>query len=66
MARQKQPATATATAGTTFPTAEAVDIGKLVEDLDGMLTPGPIRSHPEGMSAAGSRHPISLSSPLMS
>jgi len=36
MARQKQPATATA--GTTFPTAEAVDIGKLVEDLDGMLT----------------------------
>ena len=36
MARQKQPPTATA--GTTFPTAEAVDIGKLVEDLDGMLT----------------------------
>jgi hypothetical protein len=27
---------------------------------------GPIRSHPEDVPAAGSRHPISLSSPLMS
>jgi DNA replication protein DnaC len=36
MARQKQPATATT--GTTFPAAEAVDITQLVEDLDGMLS----------------------------
>ena len=38
MARQKQLAPTTATAGTTFPAAEAVDIAQLVEDLDAMLT----------------------------
>ena len=36
MARQKPPATATA--GTTFPAVEAVDIAQLVEDLDRMLS----------------------------
>ncbi|QNI71228.1 hypothetical protein [Cyanobium sp. NS01] len=35
-----------------------------VEQKNGM--PGSIRSHPEGRSSAGSRHPSSLSSPLMS
>ena len=28
--------------------------------------PGPIRSHPEGLGLAGSRHPSRRSSPLMS
>jgi|LauGreDrversion2_6_1035139.scaffolds.fasta_scaffold105654_1 hypothetical protein len=36
MAGQKQPSTADA--GTTIPSAEAVDIAQLVEDLDAMLT----------------------------
>ena len=30
------------------------------------LGPGPIRSHPEDWGSAGSRHPKSLKSPLMS
>ncbi|NBO66209.1 MAG: hypothetical protein EBU88_15440, partial [Acidobacteria bacterium] len=61
MARQKQPATATA--GTTFPTAEAVDIGKLVEDLDGMLTRlrlGAIREQLDGLLEEAARRQLNL------
>ncbi len=38
MARNKQLATTTVAMPSGFPTAEAVDIAQLVEDLDGMLT----------------------------
>ena len=61
MARQKQPATATA--GTTFPTAEAVDIGKLVEDLDGMLTRlrlGAIREQLDALLEEAARRQLNL------
>ena len=51
MARQKPPATATA--GTTFPAAETVDIAQLVEDLDGMLSRLRQPGRPEAHAARG-------------
>ena len=44
----------------------AAGSGRAESKSAGGAAAGPIRSHPEGVSAAGSRHPISLSSPLMS
>ena len=61
MARQKPPATATA--GTTFPSAEAADIAQLVEDLDGMLSRlrlGAIREHLDGLLEEASRRQLNL------
>ncbi|MFM1799875.1 MAG: putative Insertion sequence ATP-binding protein [Cyanobacteriota bacterium] len=61
MARQKQ--SATATAGTTFATAEAVDIGQLVGDLDGMLTRlrlGAIREQLDALLEEAARRQLNL------
>ena len=61
MARQK-PA-ATATAGTTFPTAEAADIAQLVEDLDAMLSRlrlGAIREQLDGLLEEAARRQLNL------
>ena len=61
MARQKPPATATT--GTTFPAAEAVDITQLVEDLDGMLSRlrlGAIREQLDGLLDEAARRQLNL------
>ena len=61
MARQKQPATATA--GTTFPAAETVDIAQLVEDLDAMLTRlrlGAIREQLDALLEEAARRELNL------
>ncbi len=61
MARSKQPATATT--GTTFPDAEAVDIAQLVEDLDGMLSRlrlGEIREQLDALLEEAARRQLNL------
>jgi DNA replication protein DnaC len=61
MARQKQPVTATA--GTTFPAAETVDIAQLVEDLDAMLTRlrlGAIREQLDALLEEAARRELNL------
>lgn len=61
MARSKQPATATV--ATTVPTAEAVDIAQLVEDLDGMLSRlrlGAIREQLDALLEEAARRQLNL------
>lgn len=63
MARSKQPAAPTATVATTFPSAEAVDIAQLVEDLDGMLSRlrlGAIREQLDGLLEEAARRQLNL------
>ena len=63
MARSKQAEPATATAGTTFPAAETVDIAQLVEDLDGMLSRlrlGAIREQLDALLEEAARRQLNL------
>jgi len=63
MARGKQPAAATATVATTFPSAEVVDIPQLVEDLDAMLTRlrlGAIREQLDALLEEAARRQLNL------
>jgi DNA replication protein DnaC len=61
MTASKQPATVTV--ATTFPSAEAVDIGQLVEDLDAMLTRlrlGAIREQLDGLLEEAAQRQLNL------
>ena len=61
MARQKPPVTATAV--TTFPSAEAADIAQLVEDLDAMLSRlrlGAIREQLDALLEEAARRQLNL------
>ncbi|QNI69418.1 istB-like ATP binding family protein [Cyanobium sp. NS01] len=49
-----------------FPATALVQLLQKAKASLELPAPGSIRSHPEGRSSAGSRHPSSLSSPLMS